>query len=76
MDKAYIKKRIVEILRFDFIGPEGIVFEDIDTGIIANLDCYAITGTALGSINDLAISQRTGWVLTTQELDNRLQIRF
>lgn len=75
MDKAYIKKRIVEILRFDLIGPEGIVFEDTADGMAVNLDCYALTGNSLGSINDLAYMQRVGWVLTQQE-NHKLQILF
>lgn len=75
MDKAYIKKRIVEILRFDLIGTDGIVFEDTEDGMNINLDCYALTGTALGSINDLAYSQHKGWVLTTQA-NKKLQIIF
>ena len=77
MDRAEIKARIADILKYDCWGKE-ITFNDLpDDGLEVNLNCFALTATAAGQIAALADETRRGCILTIADINNpTLQIRF
>ena len=74
MDRAELKAKIAYILRFDCWG-KAIDFVESEDHITANLDCYALTASAAGEINELSREAHRSCIITIQDINNpKLQI--